>query len=397
MVESAEICRMHGPEDRAQCNDQRWPSHVQARPAIEPCRTEERGGHVYCCEHGHDYQSSEHACKNRHGPQGPHGAAQEWRHRPRHMRLPGPDCLVTCTLPEAVRELARRHQQLRDNPLVRASAAALQQLAAAPRCVGGTLGMIGVLHPWPRARHDHPQGHSLGPAGGWARDGRQGRPSRQDCLVPVKALSLVFRATFREALRKTPVFDRVPRAVWDRDGGVPGAPGGTGAQARQSLAPDLVRVALSPNRLLTREDGPVTCPYQASQTEHTKVCTRSAAECSRRFLPPGRPDHVVKVRDDGWLSPGTREALPTVRALRGAQSTPRPRAEPAADSTPATTAGRCPRCGRAMALVEALRPPHRSPGYGLGLTPCPLLQASTSSTSTASSGLRLGPRQGSRA
>ncbi len=38
-------------------------------------------------------------------------------------------------------------------------------------------------------------------------------------LMPVKALSIRFRAKGREALHRPPVFDLVPPAVWETDGG----------------------------------------------------------------------------------------------------------------------------------------------------------------------------------
>ena len=59
------------------------------------------------------------------------------------------------------------------------------------------------------------------------------------------------------------------------------------------------------------EEGQVPFPSNESRTEPPTGCTLRAAECSRRLLPHGRPDHWVKVRDDGWLSPGNREALHT--------------------------------------------------------------------------------------
>lgn len=361
MVELAQIFRMHGPAYRAKFKDQMLPSHVRAMKAIEHCRTEALGGHVYFCEHCQDYQYSYHSCKNRHCPTCQNGSANEWLQRQQEMLLPVPYFLVTFTLPDALRELARSHQKLLYNTLFRASAAALQTLAHDPRFVGGTIGMIGVLHTWTRALHYHPHVHSLVPAGGLACEDRQWLPARADFLVPVKALSVVFRAKFRDALRKTPLFDQVPSEVWEKDWVVHCEPVGTGAQALQYLAPYIFRVAISNNRILTLEDGQVTFQYKDSQTEQTKVCTLSAEEFIRRFLQHVLPDHFVKVRYYGLLSPGNREALQTVRELLGAQSPPRPLEEHAADSTPATTAVRCPRCGHAMELVETLRPKNRSP------------------------------------
>jgi Putative transposase len=203
--------------------------------------------------------------------------------------------------------------------------------------------------------------HDLVPAGGLAGEDYHWLPARAAFLVPVKALSVVCRAKFRDALRKPPVFDRVPAPVWEQDWVVQCHPVGTGAQALQYLAPYLFRVAISHNRILTLEAGQVTCQDKASHTEQTKVCTLSAEEFIRRFLPHVLPEHCGKVRYDGLLSPGNRKALQTVRALLGAQSPPSPLEEHASDATPATTTVHCPRCGHAMELVETLRPPNRSP------------------------------------
>jgi hypothetical protein len=149
------------------------------------------------------------------------------------MRLPRPSGLVTFTLPAALRQLARSHQKLFYNLLFRSAAQALQELALDPRFVGGKIGMVGVLHTWTRALHYHPHVHYLVPAGGLAADGGQGLPARDTFLVPVQALSLLYRAKLRDALRRTPVFDRVPPAVWEQDWVVQCAPVGTGAQALQ--------------------------------------------------------------------------------------------------------------------------------------------------------------------
>ena len=49
MVTLAEIFRQHGPAYREQFGNQMPPSHHRAMRAIEQCRTEVLGGHVYRC------------------------------------------------------------------------------------------------------------------------------------------------------------------------------------------------------------------------------------------------------------------------------------------------------------------------------------------------------------
>jgi hypothetical protein len=99
--------------------------------------------------------------------------------------------------------LARRHQKRIYHLLFRASAAAAQKLARDPRFVGGQIGMVGVLHTWARDLTYHPHVHYLVPGGGLSADGRCWLSASKEFLMPVEALSLIFRAKFRDALRKT--------------------------------------------------------------------------------------------------------------------------------------------------------------------------------------------------
>ena len=62
-------------------------------------------------------------------------------------------------------------------------------------------GFFGVLHTWGRAPEYHPHVHYVVPGGGLSGDGTRWLPARADFLVPVRALSIVFRAKFREALK----------------------------------------------------------------------------------------------------------------------------------------------------------------------------------------------------
>jgi hypothetical protein len=179
------------------------------------------------------------------------------------LLLPVTHFLVTFTLPAELRAVARSNQKTIYNLLFRASSAALQQLALDPRFVGGRLGMVGVLHTWTRQLLYHPHIHYIVTGGGLTADGRW-RSSRPDFLVPVKALSGIFRAKLRDALKKTDLFAQVETPLWGKDWVVHSEPVGSGAQAFQYLAPYIFRVALSNNRLRKLEQGQVTFSYKES-------------------------------------------------------------------------------------------------------------------------------------
>jgi hypothetical protein len=93
----------------------------------------------------------------------------------------------------------------------------LLKLAEDPRFVGGLIDMMGILHTWTRDLFYHPHIHYLVPGGGISFDRKKWLPSAKNFLVPVKALSPIFRAKFRDELQKNPLFDQVKKQVWDKD------------------------------------------------------------------------------------------------------------------------------------------------------------------------------------
>jgi hypothetical protein len=171
VVELAQIFRRFGPQYRDKYGARMPPSHLAAMSDIEQCRTEVLGGQVYQCPECGELRYSYHSCQNRHCPECQPNEGQHWLEEQQGLLLPVPYFLLTFTLPEALREIARSHQKLVYGLLFRASAAAMQQLAQDPRFVGGTIGMIGVLHTWTRALIYHPHVHyvvlHLSPEPGW--------------------------------------------------------------------------------------------------------------------------------------------------------------------------------------------------------------------------------------
>jgi hypothetical protein len=361
VVELAEIFRRYGPQYREKYGARMPPSHWDAMTDIELCRTEALGGQVYQCAECGERRYSYHSCQNRHCPKCQNAAGQAWLEQQQALLLPVPYFLLTFTLPEELREVARSHQKLVYSLLFRTSAAATQQLAQDARFVGGTLGMVGVLHTWTRALIYHPHVHYVVPGGGLAADGTTWRPAREDFLLPVRALSVLFRAKFRDALRQTELFSEVPADVWTQDWVVHCQPVGNGAAALKYLAPYIFRVAISNRRILSLQHDQVTFGYTDARSGQRKTCTVGAEEFIRRFLQHVLPKGFSKVRYYGFFGPNQREALSKVQRLLTGTAT-RARADPHAPAEPlATTELQCPTCGKPMQLVSTLRPRGRCP------------------------------------
>jgi hypothetical protein len=358
MVELAEIFRLHGPQYRAQFGARMLPSHLRAMQDIETCRTASLGGQLYYCAHCDEQRYSYHSCKNRHCPKCQNEQANDWLQEQQSLLLPVTHFLVTFTLPAELRALARSNQKAIYNLLFRASSQALLQLAQDPRFVGARLGMVGVLHTWTRQLLFHPHVHYIVTGGGLTAGGRW-RSSRKDFLVPVKALSPIFRAKFRDLLQKTELFALVEARVWRQDWVVHSEPVGSGAQAFQYLAPYIFRVAISNNRIRKLEQGNVTFSYKESATDQLKRCTVTAQEFIRRFLQHVLPPRFIKVRYYGLLSPAQRQLLQKARQLLRTTSS-KLNSEDVKPTEPLEVL-LCPHCRLPLTLLGPLAPRGRAP------------------------------------
>jgi DNA-directed RNA polymerase subunit RPC12/RpoP len=360
----ADIVRQYGPAYEETYGDRLLPSHRRALRDIGQCRTAAMGGHVYECADCSATHYQFHSCQNRHCPQCQYQLGEQWLAKQQALLLPVPHFLVTFTLPAALRAMARQHQKIMYNLLFRTSAAALQQLAWDPRYVGGQIGMVGVLHTWGRNLSYHPHVHYVVPAGGLSADGTQWVTSRHNFLVPVRALSVLFRAKFRDALRQTGLFDQVSAEIWQQDWVVHCKPVGKGEGALKYLAPYIFRVALSNRRILKVAHGHVTFRYRESDTGRWRTCTLTAEEFLRRFMQHVLPKGFVKVRYYGLFSHSLRHQLPLIRyalAVAGGDTPALPEVTAGTHSVKSGTQVRCPRCGHPMRWITRLRPSARCP------------------------------------
>jgi len=362
-MDLAEIFRQFGPAYREKFGDKMLPSHLAAMKAIENCRTEALGGHLYFCDHCNEHWYSYHSCRNRHCPKCQHQAAEEWLEKQYQLLLPVPYFLVTFTLPSELRDVARSNQQIIYNLLFRSAAQALQEICADKRFVGGQLGMVGILQTWTRDLRFHPHVHFLVPGGGLRDDGKQWLASRKNFLVRVEPLGKLFRGKFRNALKKTPLFAKLNAAVWDKAWVVDSRSVGSGEAALKYLAPYVFRVAISNNRILKVENDRVTFRYREGDSGKWRTAKLPAEEFIRRFLQHVLPKGFVKVRYFGLFAPGNRHRLKLAQALL-----PIPTAHPLPPATECQTTAplpltspTCPTCGKPLTLLNAILSTARSP------------------------------------
>jgi hypothetical protein len=312
----ADVLRRYGGEYLERFGATMPGEHKKVLHAITACRTGELGTVLYACQSCGEIHAIGRSCGNRHCPTCQHGKTKAWLDKQTDRLLPCPYFLVTFTLPAELRALARSHQRAVYSALFEASSQALRTLAADPRFVGtDRIGFFGVLHTWGRTLEYHPHVHYVVPGGGISANGACWLPSRADFFVPVKALSIVFRAKFRDALRREGLLDHADPVMWSRDWVVHCQTTGDGRASVRYLAPYVFRVAIGDHRIVSCDDGKVTFTYRRVGSNRPRKMTLDAHEFLRRFLQHVLPAGFQKVRHYGFQSPNSGTVLEAVRWL----------------------------------------------------------------------------------
>jgi hypothetical protein len=266
---------------------------------------------------------------------------------------------VTFTLPRELRALAFAHQRVVYGVLMRSAAAALQHLAADPRYVGARVGCLAVLHTWTRAMLYHPHVHLLVTAGGLSADGTRWIPPKNPAfLVPVQALSVIYRAKVCAGLQRAGLLDQVAPSTWTTPWVVHAQPAGRGQRVLDYLGRYVFRIAIANSRLDHVTDHDVTFRYQDNRTHETRRVTLTGVEFLKRFLQHVLPRGCAKVRYYGLWSAAHRadrtwaRAVLTALTVIAAPPVPEPTRPSSLDDVP-----QCPHCRVGTLIVIAvLRP-----------------------------------------
>jgi hypothetical protein len=371
VIELAEIFRSAGQDYRRRYGGRMLPSHTRAMTDIVDCRTPALGGSLFACDdHCGHLDFAYHSCRNRHCPKCHHEPTQRWLAGLRTRLLPCPYYLGTFTLPAELRPLARSHQRIVYDLLLREAAAALQSLADDPEWVGATLGILAVLHTWARDLSYHPHVHLLVTAGGLTENDEVWRkPAHSRFLLPGYALSTIFRAKVRDALDCAGLLGQVDPTVFRKRWNVHLQHAGDGEHAAEYLSRYVHRVALTNDRIETFDDGRVTFRYVDSRTHQTRRLTLPVHTFIARFLQHVLPKGFVKIRAYGLFRPAaTRSRERARQLLRQDPALPLPptpaptTTPPAASQTPTPESDRhrlCPACRRGHLIRVRIfhRPP----------------------------------------
>ena len=332
-------------------------AHRKVISAIQHCRSGHDGHSLYQCPHCEGQHRVQHACGNRHCPQCQQYKTQQWLQHHLDKQLPGPHFLLTFSVPETLRAFMRSHQRLAYQALFQASATALKRLAHDERFIGTDLpGFTGVLHTWGRQLQYHPHIHYVVPGGGLSKDRTTWLPSRANFFVPVKALSPIYRALFKDNMRQAGLLEQIDPQAWTIPWNVHSQANPHGHSAFTYLAPSVFKVAISNSRIVGLKDRTVTFTYRKVGSARPRTAHLDAIAFLRRFLQHVLPDGFMKVRHFGLLPASCAISLDTIRRLivqaHPSEDQPPPR------PPPPPRAARCPTCGAPMRVVMRLWTSH---------------------------------------
>ncbi len=382
-LELADIVRQHREALLARYGERLTQAQRKALRDVADCRTEALGGHLWQCGDCGERQLVYHSCRNRHCPKCQAATRARWLEQQTRALLPVEYFHVVFTLPAEVAEVALANPVTVYNLLFRAARETLQEVAADPKYLGASIGVLMVLHTWGQNLHHHPHVHCVATGGGLScnergevDDAPQWRSCRPGFFLPVRVLSRKYRGKFLALLRQAYAAGKLRWDHWPDAAALAAwlsplyarewvvyakEPFGGPEQVLKYLARYTHRVAIGNARLVSlSEEGEVTFRYKDYRREQPhKEMTLPGVEFLRRWLQHVLPRGFVKVRHYGlWSNRQGEERLALCRRLlsaaRSQEAVPKGATPGEAKPAPARV---CRCCGSVRLLRrEEIRP-----------------------------------------
>jgi len=380
-VDLAQIITRHGPSFTRRYSLSAQQSKVLG--SIGKCRTAALGGHICACTDCGCTKVFYNSCRDRHCPKCQSLATEKWLRRRQEELLPVPHFHLVFTVPPALHQLLRHNERAGYNALFQTAWSSLKTLCADHRYLGAAAGAMAVLHTWGQNLHYHPHLHFLVPAGGLSFDGQcWKRPKSDKFLVPVRALSRLFRgrlvselrALHRQGALRLPSGQKlgaILNAAMAKEWVVYAKPPFAGpGHLLGYLGRYVKRVAISNDRILSLTDGKVHFRYRDyADGNKRKVMRLAADEFIRRFVQHILPSGFCKVRYYGILATRNRTTrLRKCHELLGSELQRRAKLswEALYEAVTGQPPNRCADCGGPLLVIDyflpARAPPWHSPG-----------------------------------
>jgi len=286
-----------------------------------------------------------HSCGHRHCPHCQHHESQQWLERQLKKQVPAEYFLLTFTLPAEFRALARMHQKVVYELLMRCSWQTVQTFARNDKQLRGTPGAIAVLHTNTRRLDFHPHVHLVMPAAAVDAKREQWRTQRRKAkggyLFNHKALAKVFRAKLLAGIKAAGL---KPPARYPSEWVVDCKSVGSGEKALIYLGRYLYRGVIREQDIVACRDGQVSSRYRNAKTGKMECRTESGARFLWLVLQHVLPKGFRRARNFGFLHPNCKRLIALLHLLLKFVPGPPPQKE-----RPPIL---CPCCGAVMIIVK---------------------------------------------
>ncbi len=307
MIRLSSVIDTFAPDFLAHYRDKLTSDHLRALAAMQRCRTKASPKmQVQCsgCEH---QILVPHSCGHRHCPHCQHHESQQWLERQLQKQVPAEYFLLTFTLPAEFRGLARAHQNVIYDLLMRCSWETVRTFSQNDKQLQGTPGAIAVLHTNTRQLDYHPHVHLVMPAAAVNGKQKKWRIKRRGTgkgknkgvyLFNEKALAKVFLAKFLAGIEAAGL--TLP-SHYPKEWVMHCKSVGTGEKALIYLGRYIYRGVIREKDIVASKDGQVTFRYRNGKTGKMERRTVSGADFLWRVLQHVLPKGFRRARNFGFL------------------------------------------------------------------------------------------------
>jgi hypothetical protein len=370
-IEMADIVRRKGRQFLQRFKAILSYQQLKACRAIERCRTAALGGHKDKCEHcQYEAPISYNSCRSRCCPKCQAHARRLWLEAQRRDLLNTHYFHVVFTVPHELNPLSLTSRRPFLDLLFDASSQTLLEVARDPKRLGAEIGFLAILHTWSSNLLPHYHIHAVVPAGGLSADHQRWiHTSHPLFLLPVRVLRRVFREKFLAGLRQlyrkdllnlrgpaaqfrdSAWFEQLMEKLGKKNWYVYAKPPFGGPEhVLRYLGRYTHRMAISNHRITAFDGERVSFRWRDyAHGGKQRIMTLDAVNFLCRFFLHVLPKGFVRIRHYGLLSNRFRkQLLPLARTLLAAQGREPLPPPPMPDSD----LWHCPRCGKAMRVVE---------------------------------------------
>ncbi len=287
------------------------PSHLAAINAMKTCRTSASPQLFVQCRDCENNTLFPHSCGHRNCPHCQAHESQLWIENQLKRQVPANYFMVTFTLPKQLREIAWRNQKLFYNLMFEYSKETLQTFTKNDKKLGGTAGLMSVLHTHARNLDYHPHIHIIIPAASINQKTKSWNNKNGRYLFNHKALAKVFKGKLLSKLAELNIKSPTVSNKWIVDCKFVGK----GNKAIVYLGRYLYRGVIKEKDIISSKDGKVTYRYQNSKTKKFQYKTVTGEYFLYLIMQHVLPKGFRRARNYGLAHPNCKNLIALIHYL----------------------------------------------------------------------------------